>query len=150
MTLHDYMQNLSTGRPRQDQQHAIFTLANELGQPQRLVMPPEGMSCWRNAALALQLMGRPYLDAALPDMMGWLRDMSWPGAEEIRRLLLNTVPKGNLAELVERAAEQAISQQDLQWITNLASLLDPAGITARDFQDEETARLLLKEAQAEL
>ena len=108
MTLHDYLQNLSTGRPRQDQQHAIFTLANELGQPQRLVMPPEGMSCWRNAALALQLMGRPYLDAALPDMMGWLRDMSWPGAEEIRRLLLNTVPKGNLAELVERAAEQAI------------------------------------------
>ena len=60
------------------------------------------------------------------------------------------MPKGNLAELVERAAEQAISQQDLQWITNLASLLDPAGITARDFQDEETARLLLKEAQAEL
>ena len=80
MTLHDYLRNLSTGCSQQDQRHAIFTLANELGQPQRLVMPPEGMSCWRNAALTLQLMGRPYLDPALPDMMGWLKDMSWPGS----------------------------------------------------------------------
>ena len=147
MTLHDYLRNLSTGCSRQDQQHAIFTLANELGQPRRLVMPPEGMSCWRNAALTLQLMGRPYLDPALPDMMGWLKDMSWPGAEEIRRLLLHTVPRGNLAELMEHAAKQAVSLQDRQWITNLASLISPAGLTSGDFRDAELTRLLLQEDQ---
>lgn len=143
MTLHDYLQNLSTGRPKSDQNAAVFTLANELGIPRYLVMPGEGRSCWRNAAFALKLMGRPALDAALPAMMEWLRDMSWPGAEEIRRLLLTTVPKGNLAELLEDAAGRALSQRDSQWLFNLSGLLAPAGLSEKDFLDAGRYRALL-------
>ncbi len=33
MTLHDYLQNLSSGRSKSDRDAAIFTLGNELGFP---------------------------------------------------------------------------------------------------------------------
>lgn len=143
MTLHDYLQNLSSGRSKSDRDAAIFTLGNELGLPRRLVMPGEGMSCWKGAAFALKLMGRPALDEALPDMMEWLRDMSWPGAEEIRRLLLSDVPRGNLAQLIENAAGKAVSQGDSQWLSNLAGLLASAGLDQSDFLDPQRYRALL-------
>lgn len=146
MTLHDYLSSLSTGRPKNEQNAAVFTLANELGRPRRLVMPPEGISCWRNAALTLRLMGRPMLDDALPAMMSWLRDMSWPGAEEIRRLLLETVPKGNLCGLIEAAAQKALEQGDGQWLCNLGRLLAPAGLEEQDFRNPEVHRALVSAA----
>lgn len=142
MTLHDWMDSLSTGRPRQERERAIFTLANELGDPRLLVMPQEGKSCWRAAAWTLRLMGRPYLDPALPGMLEWIRDRQYPGADVIARTLVETVPKGNLSQLVEQAARKAVEQEDEQWLQNLASLAKEAGLLQGGFLKEEVALLL--------
>lgn len=133
MTLQNWIDALSESRSGWDRDHAIQLLGSLLGHPQALVMPGEGTVCWRAAAWALRLMGRPRLDPALPGMFRWLRELNAPGTDIVRRTLLETLPPGNLVQEIERAAGLAQEEGDSQWLYALGRLSIEAGLTKADF-----------------
>ncbi len=142
MTLSEIISRLSSQNSQKDRDEAIKLLYSQLGATKVLIMPEEGMSCWKNAANVLKIIGRPYIDPAIPGMFCWLRDMTYPGYDVVYRILKDSLPKRNLAEYLEIAANKAISQGDKDWFYNLSNLCFDASLLKKDFLDEKVYLLL--------
>lgn len=54
-----------------------------------LIMPMMDKMCWYNSARVLKEIGFPRVKNVIPELLVWLQDMNWPGAEIIAELLLS-------------------------------------------------------------
>ena len=77
---------------------------------------------WKNCALILN--NRPYgeLEPYIMDLLEWISDMNWPGAQIINNRLLNYKDKIWLKFCVDKSIKIANVLDDEQWKHNLLNL----------------------------
>jgi hypothetical protein len=56
----------------------------------------------------------------IPDMLGWLKDLNWPGALIILRRL-KLLPEAIIKKTLENAVYNAIKTKDYEWLYFLTS-----------------------------
>lgn len=86
--IEEYIQNLNSDAPQYLQDYAISQLINLEDSKLHLLLQPISKSYWRNAAMVLKKIGYPRVKAIIPELLEWIQDMNWPGAQEIVDLLI--------------------------------------------------------------
>jgi hypothetical protein len=85
--IYEYINNLDSAAPQYLQDYAISMLVNLEESKLPLLLQTMSKSYWRNAAIVLKKIGYPRVKSVIPELLEWIRDMNWPGAEEIAELL---------------------------------------------------------------
>lgn len=86
--IEEYIQNLNSQGPQYLQDYAISQLINLEGSKLHLLLQPISKNYWRNAAIVLKKIGYPRVKSIIPELLEWIQDMNWPGAQEIVDLLI--------------------------------------------------------------
>jgi hypothetical protein len=86
--IEEYIQNLNTDAPQYLQDYAISQLIRLEGSKLHLLLQPVSKSYWSNAAIVLKRIGYPGVKSIIPELLEWIQDMNWPGAQEIADLLI--------------------------------------------------------------
>lgn len=81
-----------------------------------------GTDYWAIAAQMLRRIGYPRVRGIIPDLLEWLQDMNWPGAQDIFGLLLSVDDDTLLANL-KLALIKAKDENDEVWIWYLRTLV---------------------------
>lgn len=85
--IEEYIRNLNSDAPQYLQDYAISQLIHLEDSKLQLLIQPISKSYWKNAALVLKEMGYPRVKSIIPELLEWIKDMNWPGAQEIVDLL---------------------------------------------------------------
>jgi hypothetical protein len=86
--IEEYIQNLNTDAPQYLQDYAISQLIGLEDSKLHLLLQPVSKSYWSNAAIVLKRIGYPRVKSIIPELLEWIQDMNWPGAQEIADLLI--------------------------------------------------------------
>lgn len=86
--IEEYIQNLSSEAPKYLQDYAVSQLVYLENSKLHLLLQPMSKSYWKNAAIVLKKIGYPRVKAIIPELLEWIQDMNWPGAQEIVDLLI--------------------------------------------------------------
>lgn len=113
--IEEYIQNLNSGAPQYLQDYAISQLIHLEGSKLHLLLQPISKSYWRNAAIVLKRIGYPRVKSILPELLQWIQDMNWPGAQEIVDLLIT------VDEEIVPHAKKVLKSGDGIWIIWLLS-----------------------------
>lgn len=120
---------------------SIDQLASLNGDDLRLLIQPLGdKAYWENAALVLREIGYPKIRLVIPELLEWLADLNWPGANTIFELLL-TVDNEVLTDNLVNALKKARDRNDFIWIDAMKELLEAKGIE-RHFDTPEMLEIL--------
>ena len=130
----DLIWSLSWRQPEEVQRAAMEAIVSDPDfDPTRLLMPI-GKAYWENAAICLRRMGYPRTVHALNGMLGWLKDMNWPGADVILSFL-ECYPKEALRLAYEKAVAQAVKDRDRDWLEGLSCLAREQRILREHFKN---------------
>ena len=116
---------LSWHNSPEDQKMGI-ALARQLCRLDSLFQPfTNGYSkdVWNNCALVISDFSDNELLPFISEMLFWLQDMNWPGAEIIQKRLVSFQKTQELAETLDGLIEKCIASADDIWLANLAELL---------------------------
>jgi len=94
---------------------------------------------WEAEANILASLGYPKVRPVFYDLFGWLKDYNWPGAVCIWDNILMKVEKHVFVDGISVALQRALLEFDWQWIYWLVSLARHYGVSANDFQSEDSA-----------
>lgn len=86
--IEEYIQNLNSDAPQYLQDYAISQLIHLEESKLHLLLQPISKSYWRNAAIVLKTIGYPGVKPIIQELLEWIQDMNWPGAQEIVDLLI--------------------------------------------------------------
>lgn len=86
--IEEYIQNLNSEAPKYLQDYAVSQLVYLENSKLHLLLQPMSKSYWKNAAIVLKKIGYPRVKAIIPELLKWIQDMNWPGAQEIVDLLI--------------------------------------------------------------
>jgi hypothetical protein len=86
--IEEYIQNLNSEAPKYLQDYAVSQLVYLENSKLHLLLQPMSKSYWKNAAIVLKKIGYPRVKAIIPELLEWIKDMNWPGAQEIVDLLI--------------------------------------------------------------
>ena len=86
--IEEYIRNLNSDAPQYLQDYAISQLVHIEDSKLHLLLQPDSKGSWRNAAIVLSKIGYPRVKLIIPELLEWIRDMNWPGAQEIVDLLI--------------------------------------------------------------
>ena len=87
-----------------------------------------GKDIWENCASIICERSDKELQYYLHDMLCWIQDMNWPGADIIQRRLINFSDTDNLANEIAFIVPHLAKEEDYVWIENLAVLLQNESI----------------------
>jgi len=142
--LDELIGNLSWDMPLQIQNEAMCRLADIDDDRIQLLIQPGDKSCWGNAARILKNIGYPRNHKVIPDLMAWLQDMNWPGAEIIMEIL-ESIDRKTLIPYIEDSLEKAADDDDFLWITAIKELVTGLQMPDADFHNETYELLKLAE-----
>ncbi len=111
----EYIQNLNSDAPQYLQDYAISQLIHLEGSKLHLLLQPISKSYWRNAAIVLKRIGYPRVKFIIPQLLEWIQDMNWPGAQEIVDLLIT------IDDEIVPYAKKVLKSEDGIWIIWLLS-----------------------------
>lgn len=83
----EYINNLNSEAPQYLQDYAISKLFDLEESKLHLLIQPMSKNNWSNAAIVLKQIGYPRVKSIIPELLEWIQDMNWPGAQEIADLL---------------------------------------------------------------
>jgi hypothetical protein len=108
--LNEYIKNLNWEEPQYLQDYAISMLINIEDSKLHGLLQPISKSHWKNAAIVLKKIGYPRVKSIIPELLQWIQDMNWPGAQEIVDLLVTIDDK------IVPHVKQALRSSDGIWI----------------------------------
>lgn len=108
--LNEYIKNLNWEEPQYLQDYAISMLINIEDSKLHGLLQPISKSHWKNAATVLKKIGYPRVKSIIPELLQWIQDMNWPGAQEIVDLLVTIDDK------IVPHVKQALRSGDGIWI----------------------------------
>lgn len=114
--------------PKEQLEDVVRLALDENTDPSTLIMPALDKQYWGNAALTLLLMEPERVKPYLPQLMIWLQDANWPGAYTIMEMLHN-MPKEYVMPALQAAREEALKQDDENWVDNIDMIYDTESIT---------------------
>lgn len=83
-------------------------------------------SVWENCAIVISSHTDSELALYLPDMLVWMQDLNWPGAEIIFQRLVQYSDKTDLYSLVSRLIPALAAIGDDVWLDNIRNLIKEA------------------------
>ena len=86
-------------------------------------------SVWRNCAIVVSEKNDQELLPYLPDMLLWIQDLNWPGADLILMRLKDYENVAFLIPLIERIVPAIVSMEDDLWMMSILELLESAKIS---------------------
>ena len=84
----------------------------------QLIMPYRKQNSWHNCAVILAKLDNVTILRFLPDLLGWVKDLNWPGADVILERI-NLLPMEQMQPLCKAAYTLAMNEKDEQWAENL-------------------------------
>lgn len=87
------------------------------------IRPQNNKICWKNCAKIFIKVGFPSNSLYINELLIWLQDMNWPGAQEIFDYLSNIHSK-DILKYFDIALKNAISTNDEDWVYSLSRLYD--------------------------
>lgn len=78
---------------------------------------------WANCAIVIAKHSDDELAPYILDMLIWLQDMNWPGAEIIEKRLICYKKTQDLAETLNNLIENCLALEDDVWLANLSRLM---------------------------
>jgi DNA-binding cell septation regulator SpoVG len=108
--INEYIKNLDSDKPQYLQDFAISQLVHLEESQLHLLVRPITKWHWRNAAIVLKTIGYPRVKAIIPELLQWIQDMNWPGAEEIVDLLIT------IDDEIVPHVKQVLRSRDGIWI----------------------------------
>ena len=91
-----------------------------------LILPSGRKDAWENAAEVLARIGSPHIDAHVPALLEWLKDLNWPGARTLLDLC-RSLDRATLQPHVEAALKAARTECNADWEDTLRDLADARG-----------------------
>ena len=79
---------------------------------------------WENCAKILSAYPDETLKYCLQELLEWLADMNWPGAEIVLQRLIEFKEPRLLSIFVVPCVKEALACDDQAWLGNMAALLD--------------------------
>ncbi|CTQ62089.1 DUF5071 domain-containing protein [Roseibium album] len=76
---------------------------------------------WENAAEILEGLEPSKVVQFVPDLLEWLKDMNWPGADRVKKICLN-FEKHELLPDIDAKISKAREDTDEDWVEALLSL----------------------------
>ncbi|WP_422384939.1 DUF5071 domain-containing protein [Roseibium album] len=76
---------------------------------------------WENAAELLEGLEPSKVVQFVPDLLEWLKDMNWPGADRVKKICLN-FEKHELLPDIDAKISKAREDTDEDWVEALLSL----------------------------
>lgn len=86
-----------------------------------LILPQGRKDCWEECATVLCTLNNEKILDLLPNLLVWLKDMNWPGADAIFSRL-KQIPYNTLCQAIKLAIAEAKKINDEEWINNLQLL----------------------------
>ena len=97
-----------------------------LAQPnfddRQLMHPFPWKNCWAGCADVLRELNDERLTPFLPDLLEWIIDLDWPGAQTVFDRLSRMAPD-HLHPALDKAMKRAEAEGDAEWRQNLARLV---------------------------
>lgn len=140
MDIYELIKNLNWNRPDAVQKHAINELSiSNLRNSEIILLAKQSNDlcskpCWDNAAIVLKNIGYPRNEVALPYLMEWFQDITWPGVRPIIEML-KEIDNRILTPYIEDASEIALGIKDDCWANGLLYLINGLGISREDFKN---------------
>lgn len=106
-----------------------------------LILPEADKRLWANAALVIKKIGYPRIKEHVPNLLEWLKDVNWPGANIVMELL-ESVEKDFLISCIEDTLIKAKEKDDEMWLGGLKILLKKCAITKSDFVHRDLYAIL--------
>jgi len=113
--IEEYIQNLNSDAPQYLQDYAISQLIHLENSKLHLLLQPISKSYWRNSAIVLKKIGYPRVKLIIPELLEWIQDMNWPGAQDIADLL------STIDDEIVPYVKQVLKSGDGIWIIWLLS-----------------------------
>ncbi len=111
---------LSAYSPKLLQKSAVIFLSHiPVKYLKAFIQPKNHKISWKNCAQIFIKIGYPKNSLYINDLLMWLKDMNWPGAEEIFDYLAQ-MPKKDMMKYFENALKNAISSKDEDWVYSLS------------------------------
>ncbi len=126
-----------------DQQQAFKEIVIDNAIAPQMLVRPISKSYWDNAAKVLKDMGYERVKHITYELLTWLQDYNWPGADTIIDLL-KTFPNQELVPYYEKAIMDAISKNDELWLDYLSVFVFLKKITKSDFIHKELYDVMKK------
>ena len=79
---------------------------------------------WENCAKILAAYSDETLKYCLQELLEWLADMNWPGAEIVLQRLIEFRDPKLLSLFIEHCVKEALVCDDQAWLGNMAALLE--------------------------
>jgi hypothetical protein len=84
---------------------------NEIGK----IVTMGNKNTWKNTIKAFEILGFDTWKYAIPEMLGLLQDINWPGSVEARDLLAS-VDVAEYRNEINSAISEAVDNNDYEWI----------------------------------
>lgn len=136
-----FIENLSWHKPKNAQKEAIENLMKIENEYVHMLLQNSKKECWENAILVLKSIGYPRNMQAIPQLIGLMQDMNWPGvpiAIDTMKMIDNSI----LLPYIEHALEEAYKEEDYMWIGGIKRILKDLQIDKEDFINKDTFKLL--------
>ncbi len=86
--------------------------------------PGYNKSVWENCAAIICSRSDEELKPYISDMLMWLEDLNWPGAEKVLQRLLSFAEVSVLALTIEHTIPALIAIDETSWLMSIARLLE--------------------------
>ena len=122
---YDYIKKLDWNLDRKIQLKAVEEIKSLCDFDYSLLIQPLGKQLWENSAAILCSIDNKLLDRQIIlGLFDWIQDLNWPGADIVFAYLKAQLSNHNIYAVWKDKLQQAIDQQDYDWLTNLKMLMD--------------------------
>ncbi len=120
----EMLEGLKLGSSNEERELALEYWAHRpASELQVLILTSVGKEYWEGIADVFCLLSRAKVEALLPMLIEWLRDLNWPGASKIFEIFLK-LPRELSENIIQDARLKAKGEGDEDWLDNLRLLLD--------------------------
>ncbi|MBA2939978.1 DUF5071 domain-containing protein [Paenibacillus sp. CGMCC 1.16610] len=138
--IYKLIKDLSWNNPEHVQRDAVKELSNLKDEDVILLAKQSNdlcsKPCWDNAAIVLKNIGYPANAMALPYLMEWFQDITWPGVRPIITTLKDIETK-ILIPHIKNASISAINENDDCWANGLVYLIKELNLDQADFNNDK-------------
>jgi hypothetical protein len=125
---------LHVNSSREDFELAVKEAITNNLDPQ-LFLQPNGKAYWSKSAVLLERLGYPRIVPVIDGLFDWIKDMNWPGANIVQRILLS-IPDDVFFGYYQKAVKNAIETNDEDWLLYLSWYVKKKSLSKSEFSDE--------------
>lgn len=141
MDIEKLIECLNSNLPKDIQEKAMEKLIFIEEKKIPMLMRPKSKPYWGNAALVVKRIGYPKVKDVIPNMLEWIADLTWPGAEVIFELL-SSIDKDILVSYIEQAIVKAKAENDEEWLFSIKMLVRKVKLIEDDFVESTNYKLI--------